>query len=125
MNEFYEINRFNREVLSSVFDILHCFLGHLQANKMEVIYFDWPLTCLIWNLLDYFNFYGSIQTTEIQKFNEFNQVLFKELIQVILEKSQQSIRFKRLVNFLDIVMINSESSVFNNKNLRYKSNWWL
>jgi hypothetical protein len=118
MNEFYEVNVFNREVLTNVFALFKCFLGHLESNQMEVIYFDWPMSCLVWNILDYFNFYSGIHTNETQKFNEFNQILYRDLIGVVLTISEKSIRFRRMLNFLGVVLVNSESSAFTNASLR-------
>ena len=116
--EFYEINIFNINFLDSIKDVLKSFINHLDINKMEIDYFDWPISCIIWNFFDYLNISESLNL-KLDFINEFNMNLFYYLIGLIEVNLQFSERFKRLANFLNLIQT-SESSQFLNDETKDK-----
>lgn len=109
----FQVNIFNLTVLGTVLDLLKSFIVHLKLNKMEIVYFDWPISCIVWNFFDYFNFYEGLGDQKIV-FDQTNQGLYSDLIQILEENTEHSIRFSRLLSFLTTVSINSENPMLNN-----------
>ena len=112
------MNVLNQKVLTIVFDILQSFMEHLNINQMEVLYFDWPLSCVVWHLLDYINF-NEVLNVETITFEQFNQSILTQLVTLITKNSANSIRLRRFENFFLIVLTNSENHLFKNNNFRY------
>lgn len=80
---------------------------------MEIIYFDWPISCIVWNFFDYFNFYEGLGDRKFV-FDQTNQGLYLDLINILEQNAKHSIRFSRLLNFLTTVATNSENPMLNN-----------
>lgn len=107
------MNIFNLTVLGTVLDLLKSFIAHLNLNKMEIVYFDWPISCIVWNFFDYFNFYEGLGDRKVV-FDQTNQSLYLDLIKMLEENAEHSLRFSRLFSFLTTVSINSENPMLNN-----------
>jgi len=106
-------NSFSLKTLETVLDLLKSFVIHLTLNKMEIVYFDWPISCIVWNLLDYFNYYESLGTRKAV-FDPASHRLYSDLIQLLDENAENSLRFSRLLNFLTTVSVNSANPMLNN-----------
>jgi len=115
--EFYEVNIFNMRLMDEVIDVFTVFLDNLKCNKLEMCYFDWPVTCLVWNILDYLNFSESL-TPKLELVKEFNTKTFNYLIEIVQANAHCSDRFKRLANFLELVLNSNAQMSFmqNNSN---------
>ena len=113
LNQLYEINLFNKQVLEMTFEMLQCFIEHLEINKMEIVYFDWPISCVIWNFFDYFNFYQSLASLQVSFMSELILNLFQKLIKLVQLNAGISARFRRLLQFLAVVKMNSNNFLTN------------
>lgn len=112
--DFYEINVFNMRFLDMAKDVLKLIVEHLEMNNLEISYFDWPISCLIWNFLDYLNLSESLNI-KLEFIQEFNKILLDYLIQLIETGSKCSERFKRLSNFLTTLISSSAENNTDNK----------
>ena len=126
LNQFYEINLFNKHVLEMTFEMLQCFIEHLEMNKMEIVYFDWPISCVIWSFFDYFNFYQSLASFKVSFMSELILKLFQKLTKLVQLNAGSSARFRRLLQFLAVVKMNSynyltgnhQTTLLNDESLR-------